>query len=128
MPKPHFQEVADGVYCIETGLYRHGLAACYLVRSNDRLAFVDTGTAHTVPLLLAVITELGLSADQVDYVIPTHVHLDHAGGAGALMAHCPHAQLVVHPRGAPHMIDPARLTAGPLTCTVRRRSSGTLGH
>jgi glyoxylase-like metal-dependent hydrolase (beta-lactamase superfamily II) len=112
MPEPHFQEVADGVYCIETGLYRHGLAACYLVRSGDRLAFVDTGTANSLPLLLAVIERLGLTPAHVDYVIPTHVHLDHAGGAGALMAHCPRAELVVHPKGAPHLIDPAKLTAG----------------
>jgi glyoxylase-like metal-dependent hydrolase (beta-lactamase superfamily II) len=48
----------------------------------------------------------------VDYVIPTHVHLDHAGGAGALMAACPNATLISHPKGTPHLIDPAKLTAG----------------
>jgi glyoxylase-like metal-dependent hydrolase (beta-lactamase superfamily II) len=112
MSQPHFQEVADGIYCIETGLYRHGLAACYLVRSQDRLAFVDTGTSNSLPRLLAVISALGLSPERVDYVIPTHVHLDHAGGAGALMARCPNARLVIHPKGATHMIDPAKLIAG----------------
>lgn len=109
---PAFEEIAEGVYCIETGLYRHGLAACYLVREGERLAFVDTGTANSVPGLLAVIAALGLTAEQVDYVIPTHVHLDHAGGAGGLMAACPNARLVVHPKGAPHLIDPAKLIAG----------------
>jgi glyoxylase-like metal-dependent hydrolase (beta-lactamase superfamily II) len=59
-----------------------GLAACYLIRERDRLAFVDTGTAHTVPRLLGLIDALGLTPGHVDYVIPTHVHLDHAGGAG----------------------------------------------
>ena len=112
MPTKPFQEIADQVYCIETGLYRHGLAACYLVRSHGRLAFVDTGTAHTVPTLLAIIAYLGLTPDHVDYVIPTHVHLDHGGGSGALMAACPGARLVIHPKGAPHMIDPTRLIAG----------------
>jgi len=116
-PGPHplplpFQEIADQVYCIETGLYRHGLAACYLVRSADRLAFVDTGTARAVPGLLQVIAALGLGPEHVDYVIPTHVHLDHAGGAGDLMQACPQAGLIIHPRGAPHMIDPTRLIAG----------------
>jgi glyoxylase-like metal-dependent hydrolase (beta-lactamase superfamily II) len=112
MTKPHFAEIADGIYCIETGLYRHGLAACYLVRCEDRLAFVDTGTAHSVSRLLQVVETLGLTPAHVDFVIPTHVHLDHAGGAGSLMAACPGARLVIHPKGAPHMIDPAKLSAG----------------
>jgi len=107
-----YQAIGDQTYCIDTGLYRRGFAACYLVRSRDRLAFVDTGTAHTVPILLAVLADLGLTPEHVDYVIPTHVHLDHGGGAGDLMAACPNARLVVHPKGAPHLIDPARLIAG----------------
>lgn len=112
MPPLPYLEVADTVYRIETGLFRPGLAACYLVRSDGRLAFVDTGTARTVPTLLAVIADLGLAPEDVDYVIPTHVHLDHGGGSGDLMAACPNARLVVHPKGAPHLIDPTRLIAG----------------
>ena len=113
MTKPHYEAVADAVWCIDTGLYRQGLAACYLVRGDaGRLAFIDTGTAHTVTLLLAVLAELGHGPEDVDYVIPTHVHLDHAGGAGLLMQQCPRARLAIHPKGAPHMIDPERLTAG----------------
>ncbi|WP_295407983.1 MBL fold metallo-hydrolase [uncultured Thiocystis sp.] len=109
---PLVEELAEGIHCIETGLYRHGLAACYLVREGDRLAFVDTGTAHSVPALLAVIAKLGLTPEHVDYVIPTHVHLDHAGGAGGLIAACPKAHLIIHPNGAPHLIDPGKLIAG----------------
>ncbi|MCO5762163.1 MAG: MBL fold metallo-hydrolase [Gammaproteobacteria bacterium] len=104
--------VAENIFAIETGLYRHGLAACYLVREGDRLAFIDTGTAHTTPHLLQFIAELGLTPDHVEWVIPTHVHLDHAGGTGDLMAACPEATLVIHPKGAPHMLDPSRLVAG----------------
>lgn len=107
-----YSQIAQGIYRIETGLYRPGLAACYLVRSGDRLVFVDTGTARTVPTLLAVIGDLGLTPAHVEAVIPTHVHLDHGGGAGALMAACPRARLVVHPKGAPHLSNPARLIAG----------------
>jgi glyoxylase-like metal-dependent hydrolase (beta-lactamase superfamily II) len=107
-----YQKISEGLYCLETGLYRHGLAACYLVRSADRLAFVDTGAENSVPGLLGVIADLGLTPDHVDYVIPTHVHLDHGGGAGGLMAACPNARLVIHPKGATHMIDPSRLIAG----------------
>jgi glyoxylase-like metal-dependent hydrolase (beta-lactamase superfamily II) len=111
MPAAHYQQISEGLYSLETGLYRHGLAAAYLVRSNDRLAFVDTGAANSVPGLLGVVADLGLTPEQVDYVIPTHVHLDHGGGAGHLMAACPNARLVVHPKGATHMIDPSRLIA-----------------
>jgi glyoxylase-like metal-dependent hydrolase (beta-lactamase superfamily II) len=94
-------EIADQVFRIETGLYRHGLAACYLVRSRDRLAFVETGTAYTTPHLLEFIAELGLTPDHVDYVIPTHVHLDHAGGAGDLMAAAPMPVWSSTPRARP---------------------------
>lgn len=107
-----YQDLGDGIYCIDTDLYRPQMAACYLVREGDAAAFIDTGTYHTVPLLLEVLAELGLAAENVRYVIPTHVHLDHAGGAGELMARCPNATLIVHPKGAPHMIDPSRLQAG----------------
>jgi glyoxylase-like metal-dependent hydrolase (beta-lactamase superfamily II) len=112
MAAPAYREEAELTYCIDTGLYRPGLAACWLVRSGDRLAFVDTGTARTVPTLLQVVADLGLGPEHVDYVIPTHVHLDHGGGAGDLLALCPNARLVVHPKGAEHLIDPAKLIAG----------------
>lgn len=107
-----YQDLGNGIYCVDTDLYRPHLAACYLVREGDAVACVDTGTYHTIPLLMEVLDALGLSADHVRYVIPTHVHLDHAGGAGELMARCPNATLIVHPKGAPHLIDPSKLQAG----------------
>ena len=107
-----YQDLGDGIYCVDTTLYRPLMAACYLVREGDAVAFIDTGTYHTIPLLLELLGELGLSAANVRYVIPTHVHLDHAGGAGELMAQCPNATLIVHPKGAIHMIDPSKLQAG----------------
>ncbi len=58
---------------------------------NGRAAFIDTGTNHAVPRLLAALEALGLTRDAVDWVIPTHVHLDHAGGAGLLMQSLPTA-------------------------------------
>jgi glyoxylase-like metal-dependent hydrolase (beta-lactamase superfamily II) len=79
---------------------------------RGRAAFVDVGTYFSVPGLLQQLAELRLARDAVDYVIVTHVHLDHAGGAGEMMRLLPRAQLVVHPRGARHMIDPSRLWDG----------------
>lgn len=110
--KARYEDLGNGIFCIDTDLYRPKLAACYMIREGDTVAFVDTGTYHTIPLLMEVLADQGLGADNVHYVIPTHVHLDHGGGAGELMARCPNATLIVHPKGAPHIIDPSRLQAG----------------
>jgi glyoxylase-like metal-dependent hydrolase (beta-lactamase superfamily II) len=104
--------VGNGVYRIDTEYLRPGLAASHLVVDDGHAAFVDTGAAPAHPRLMQALTELGLAPDQVDYVFLTHVHLDHAGGAGQLMRALPRARAVLHPRGAPHMIDPAKLIAG----------------
>ena len=106
------QDFGNGIIGIDTGYCRPGMAACYLLRADDQLAFLDTGTHHSVPGLMGLIHSLGMSPEQVSFVIPTHVHLDHAGGAGELMRLCPNAKLVVHPKGATHLIDPSRLIAG----------------
>ncbi|ANB02638.1 MBL fold metallo-hydrolase [Ectothiorhodospira sp. BSL-9] len=111
-PAATFKDLGHGITLIDAQIQRPGLAACYLIQEGDRAAFVETGTALSVPGLLEVLEHRGIGRDQVDYVIPTHVHLDHAGGAGALMSHLPQARLVIHPRGARHMIDPSRLIAG----------------
>ncbi|MDX1376804.1 MAG: MBL fold metallo-hydrolase [Burkholderiales bacterium] len=85
--------------------------AAHILIERGRGAVIDTATAHAAPRILAALAERGVPPAQVDYVVLTHVHLDHAGGAGTLMAQCPNARLTVHPRGARHMIDPSRLMA-----------------
>ncbi|MBI2435044.1 MAG: MBL fold metallo-hydrolase [Candidatus Hydrogenedentes bacterium] len=87
-------------------------ASAYLIIEDGRAAFVDNNTVHAVPHLLRAVTEHGLTPEQVDYAIITHVHLDHAGGSAALLKACPNATLLAHPKAARHMIDPARLIAG----------------
>jgi glyoxylase-like metal-dependent hydrolase (beta-lactamase superfamily II) len=100
------------IHTIDTGFVRPRLDAAYLIVENGRGAFVDCGTHYSVPHLLQALPEAGLTPDRMDWLILTHVHLDHAGGAGELMAHLPNARLLVHPRGARHMIDPSQLWAG----------------
>ncbi len=100
------------IHTIDTGLMRPAFDAAYLIVENGRGAFLDCGTSHAVPAMLAAAAEAGLAPDDIDWLILSHVHLDHAGGAGALLQHLPNARVVVHPRGAPHMIDPSRLIAG----------------
>ena len=112
---PSFLEpLGDGLWAIDTGFHRDRFDAAYLVAEGSRAAFIDTGTAFAVPRLLASLDALGLPCAAVDLVIATHVHLDHAGGVGQLMQALPGAQLVVHPRGARHMIDPTALWRGAL--------------
>lgn len=102
-----------GIHTIDTGFVRPQFDAAYLVVENGRGAFIDCGTNFAVPRMLAALDEAGISAAEVDWLILTHVHLDHAGGAGELIARLPpNAKLVVHPRGARHMIDPSVLWAG----------------
>ena len=101
-----------GVFAVDAEYERPHLAAVHLVVEEGRVAVVDTGAANAVGRVLEALAGLGLGPEAVDWVLLTHVHLDHAGGAGALMARCPAARLAVHPRGARHMIDPTRLWAG----------------
>ncbi|WP_428309828.1 MBL fold metallo-hydrolase [Hydrocarboniphaga sp.] len=109
---PAAQSLGHGITCIDTEQMRAGLACCYLLQQGDEAALIECGTSPGVPGLLARLDQMGVKREQVRYVIPTHVHLDHAGGAGLLMRELPNAQLVVHPRGARHLIDPSKLIAG----------------
>ena len=111
---PFVEPLGHGVHAIDTGFHRDRFDAAYLLVHGGRAAFIDTGTNHAVPRLLEALAALGIARDAVDHVIPTHVHLDHAGGAGLLMRELPSATLVVHPRGARHMIDPKALYQGAL--------------
>jgi glyoxylase-like metal-dependent hydrolase (beta-lactamase superfamily II) len=106
MTLPFVEALGHGVHAVDTGFHRERFDAAYLVVHEGRAAFIDTGTRFAVPRLMAALAAQGLGPDAVDYVIPTHVHLDHAGGVGVLMQQLPAARCVVHPRGARHMIDP----------------------
>jgi len=106
------EDLGHGITAIDTGYVRPRFDASHLVVENGRAAFVDVGTTHSAPGLLAALEAKGLPPGAVDYVIVTHVHLDHAGGAGEMMRRLPKARLVVHPRGARHMVDPSKLWAG----------------
>lgn len=123
------QDLGHGIYAIDTAFQRAHFDAAYLVVEQGRAAFIDTGTNHSVPRLLDALDRLGLPRSAVDYVIPTHVHLDHAGGVGLLMQALPQAVCVVHPRGLRHMLDPSALWAGALAVygeEEMRRSYGEL--
>ncbi len=104
--------VDSSIHTIDTAFQRDDFDAAYLIVEHGRAAFIDCGTGLSVPAMLAALARAGCTPEAVDWLILTHVHLDHAGGAGLLMQQLPNARLLVHRRGAPHMIDPARLIAG----------------
>ncbi len=105
-----------------------GVAAAYLLEAGDELAFVETNTTRALPLLLGALAQRQLRPEQVRYVIITHVHLDHAGGAGALMRACPSATLLAHPRAARHVIDPSRLVQSARAVYGDERFEGLYGE
>lgn len=106
------REYPGGVLAIDSGQVRNEMAACYLLEAGDQVAVIESGTNHSADRILQVLHHRGWAREAVSHVILTHVHLDHAGGAGKLMQELPNASLVVHPFGARHMIDPAKLEAG----------------
>jgi glyoxylase-like metal-dependent hydrolase (beta-lactamase superfamily II) len=128
MPLDPPREVAPGVVLVDTGYVRPRLAAAYLVRGEDSAAVVETGSSASVPRVLAALAAQGLSPGDVSHVVVTHVHLDHAGGAGALLRELPRARLVVHPRGARHLVDPSKLAAGTIAVYGEERFRALYGE
>jgi glyoxylase-like metal-dependent hydrolase (beta-lactamase superfamily II) len=111
-PEPQiFEPVGIGVFAVDTLYARPRAVAGYLLVEGGRAAFVDTGTHLSAPNFLKTLAALGIERERVEYILLTHIHLDHAGGAGRLAAALPHARIAVHPRGAGHLADPSKLVA-----------------
>jgi len=103
------ERVAENLYILDTGmlgLERYG--ALYILKAQ-RPAIIETGFSHTLEKTLHALDELKIRPADVAYIMPTHVHLDHAGGTGHLAEACPNAKVIVHEQGAPHLIDPTKL-------------------
>ena len=103
------KEVAENIYMIDDQLYSiPELGSVYLI-NEERKALIDTGPATSVSVVLDGIKRAGVRSEDIDYVIVTHIHLDHAGGAGVIIKDMPHAQVLVHHRGAKHLVRPMKL-------------------
>jgi glyoxylase-like metal-dependent hydrolase (beta-lactamase superfamily II) len=100
------------IYCLDIGLYDTAKYGAVYILNTERPAVVDTGTGVNYDLLRKALDTVGITPSDLEIIALTHVHLDHAGGAGLLAADCPNAEVYVHEIGAPHVIDPSQLVAG----------------
>jgi glyoxylase-like metal-dependent hydrolase (beta-lactamase superfamily II) len=105
----HTKQIGRNLYQVDlnTGGYSQLISSYILAGSNP--VIVESGPTNSVPNLLSAIDEVGLQREAIQYVAVTHIHLDHAGGAGTLLKSLPNAKVIVHPKGAPHLVDPERL-------------------
>jgi len=108
----HTKQIGKNLYLIdlETGGYKNFIGS-YVIKTPKKTILIESGPTSSVPTLLRGLTELNIHPEEVDLVAITHIHLDHGGGAGTLLKHLPNAQVLVHPRGLPHIIDPEKLWA-----------------
>ena len=84
----------------------------YLILGEHQKVIIEPGASPENSIWLAAFKELNIKPEEIDAIIATHIHLDHSGGAGGLIRHCPNAIMMVHEKGAPHLIDPEKLVAG----------------
>ncbi len=117
-----------GISAIDAFLKRKKLAAIHLIQEGDKAALVDVGTSYSLPNVLEALSEKNIDVAQVEYIFLTHVHLDHAGGAGKLAQVLPNAKVIVHPRGARHMIDPDVLIDGATAVYGQEEMKKTYGE
>ena len=99
----------DGIYAVDSGYIRKEFASIHLVVEKNKVAIIDTGTNFSVKNILDALKNLNLTKLSVEWIFLTHIHLDHAGGAGNLMSIFANAKLAVHSRGVKHMINPKKL-------------------
>ncbi len=103
------QDLGDGVFAIDTRMSGYaGITSAYLIR-GDRPCLIETGTATSAPVVRDAMAALGVGPGDLSTIVVTHIHLDHAGGVGSLAGLFPSAEIVVHERGARHLVDPERL-------------------
>ncbi|MGD0477433.1 MAG: MBL fold metallo-hydrolase [Nitrososphaerales archaeon] len=102
-------KVAERVYVLDTYALGHSNTVGAYVITGPKVTLVDCGYASSYQNVLAGLAELGVMPSDVRYIVPTHVHLDHAGAAGHLSREMPNARVVAHERSVPHLADPTKL-------------------
>ena len=106
---PAVREIAPGIYLVvEEDALTGGFSSVYLISGPD-LALIETGPAVSADRILTGVRRAGFNPDDIQYIIPTHIHIDHGGGTGLLAEKLPDAEILLHPAGIRHLVDPTRL-------------------
>ena len=105
----NIKKFEKNIFCFDTNYVRKKFASIHFIKENNKVLIIDTGTNHSAKSFINALSYMQITPSSVEWIILTHVHLDHAGGAGLLMQICPNAKLVLHPRGLRHMVDPQKL-------------------
>ena len=116
------------IYCFDANYIRNKFAAIHFINQNNKLLIVDTATNHSAKRFLNTLHSMNISPESVEWIVLTHVHLDHAGGAGLLMKMCPNARLAVHPRGVRHMVNPEKLWASVISVYGKEEAEKQYGQ
>ena len=115
------------IFCFDANYFRKNFAAIHFINQNNKLLIVDTATNHSAKRFLNTLHSMNISPESVEWIVLTHVHLDHAGGAGLLMKMCPNARLAVHPRGVRHMVNPEKLWASVISVYGKQEAENQYG-
>lgn len=106
----NFEKLSDKMYLLDLEpipQWKDDTASYLLL--GEKLALIESGPASAIPNLLSSLAELKIDLRQIAYLLVTHIHLDHAGGAGLLLQYLPEAKVVVHRRGAAHLVNPKKI-------------------
>ena len=107
----HITQIVDGIYHIEHADGNASRCSVYLV-AGEPGALVETGPSAQVPGILDALHSIGYDPNHITYIIPSHLHADHAGGTGYLAQQLPRSKVVAHEQGAHHLVEPSKLIAG----------------
>ena len=118
----------QNIFCFDANYFRKNFAAIHFVNQDNKILIVDTATNHSAKRFLKTLQNMSISPESVEWIVLTHVHLDHAGGAGLLMKMCPNAQLAVHPRGVRHMVNPEKLWASVISVYGEKEAENQYGQ
>ncbi len=119
-PAPRLIRHPDGVTTVDAEYVRPGFASVHVLQRDGKAAVIDSGTNSSVPAVVAALEQLGIAAEDVELLFLTHVHLDHAGGAGLLLQQLPRARVLAHPRALAHLVEPARLESATIAVYGQR--------